>query len=122
MPFPEKSFDAVVLSHVLEHCADVGRALGHVRRVLKEKGLLLVFVPPVEDIVCAGHVSVGWNVGQLMYVLALNGFDVSRGNFIEYGYNVCGFVMGILSTPDRARRRPSGQLRWERESNQLAWS
>ena len=31
-------------------------------------------------------------MGQLMYVLLLNGFDVRSGSFIEYGYNVCGFV------------------------------
>jgi SAM-dependent methyltransferase len=92
MPFPDCSFDMVVLSHVLEHCPNVSSALGHVRRVLNNGGLLLVFVPPVEDVVCAGHISVGWNVGQLMYVLLLNGFDVRSGNFIEYGYNVCGFV------------------------------
>jgi SAM-dependent methyltransferase len=92
MPFPDASFDAVIMCHVLEHCPNIAIALGHARRVLREGGLLLVFVPPVEDIVCAGHISVGWNVGQLMYVLLLNGFDVRSGHFIEYGYNVCGFV------------------------------
>lgn len=35
------------------------------------------------------HISIGWNVGQLMYVLLLNGFDVAAGRFIEHGYNVC---------------------------------
>lgn len=92
MPFPNASFDVVVMAHVLEHCPNVSNALLNARRVLREGGLLLVFVPPVEDVVCAGHISVGWNVGQLMYVLLLNGFDVRSGHFIEYGYNVCGFV------------------------------
>jgi SAM-dependent methyltransferase len=92
MPFPEASFDAVIMCHVLEHCPNVASALGHARRVLRKGGLLLIFVPPVEDVVCAGHISVGWNVGQLMYVLLLNGFEVRSGNFIEYGYNICGFV------------------------------
>ena len=92
MPFPNASFDVVVMAHVLEHCPNVANALSNARRVLREGGLLLVFVPPVEDSVCAGHISVGWNVGQLMYVLMLNGFDVRSGQFIEYGYNVCGFV------------------------------
>lgn len=92
MPFPDASFDAVIMCHVLEHCPNMASALGHARRVLREGGLLLIFVPPCEDVVCAGHVSVGWNIGQLMYVLLLNGFDVRAGSFIEYGYNVCGFV------------------------------
>ena len=92
MPFAEGSFDAVVMCHVLEHCQDVSRSLRHARRMLREDGLLLIFVPPQEDVVCAGHVSTGWNVGQLMYVLLLNGFDIRNGNFIRYGYNICGFA------------------------------
>ena len=92
LPFPDGSFDAVIMSHVLEHCPNVFKALGHARRVLRKDGLLLVFVPPEEDTVCSGHISVGWNIGQLMYTLLLNGFDVRNGNFINYGYNICGFV------------------------------
>lgn len=92
MPFEENSFDAVVMSHVLEHCPNVGIALKEVRRVLNKNGWLYIFVPPYEDYVCAGHISTGWNIGQLMYVLILNGFNIKDGMFIEYGYNVCGFV------------------------------
>jgi SAM-dependent methyltransferase len=105
MPFADASFDAVIMSHVLEHCPDVGRALGHARRVLRGGGLLLVFVPPQEDLVLAGHVSVGWNIGQLMYVLLLNGFDVRSGSFIKYGYNIFGFV--------RRSERKLPQLRFD---------
>ncbi len=92
LPFAEGSFDAVVMSHVLEHTANVGLALGEARRVLRGNGLLCVLVPPSEPIVVGGHVSVGWNIGQLMYVLALNGFDTQQGHFVKYGYNICGFV------------------------------
>jgi SAM-dependent methyltransferase len=92
MPFDDRQFDAAVMSHVLEHCANVGLALGEVRRVLKPNGWLFLFLPPTDDLVCAGHVSVGWSIGQIMYVLLLNGFDVKHGQYIEYGYNVCAFV------------------------------
>jgi SAM-dependent methyltransferase len=92
MPFEENSFDAVVMSHTLEHCPNVGIALQEVRRVLKVGGILMIFVPPHENTVCAGHISVGWNIGQLMYVLLLNGFEVKTGMFREFGYNVGGFV------------------------------
>jgi SAM-dependent methyltransferase len=105
IPFPDESFDLVILCHVLEHCPNVSNALGQARRVLRKGGYLLVFVPPVESVVCGGHISVGWNVGQLMYVLPLNGFEVSTGQFIWYGYNVCGFV--------RRSEREMPQLRFD---------
>ena len=92
MPFADATFDAVVMSHVLEHCPNVQMALSEVRRVLKDSGCLFVFVPPHGDRVCAGHISVGWNIGQLMYVLLLNGFDVKHGRFAERGYNVAAVV------------------------------
>jgi len=92
MPFPDKSFDAVIMSHVLEHCPNISLALQEVRRVLSDDGYLFVFVPPGGDIVCGGHLTIGWNIGQLMYVLLMNGFEVSFGKFIECGYNVAGIV------------------------------
>lgn len=92
MPFKNKHFDGIIMSHVLEHCPDVRIVLREVRRVLSDKGWLFIFVPPYDDIIYAGHISVGWNIGQLMYVLLINGFNVSHGHFIKYNFNVCGFV------------------------------
>jgi SAM-dependent methyltransferase len=92
MPFADACFDGVIMSHILEHCPNVGIALAEARRVLAPEGWLMLFVPPHETRVCAGHVSVGWSIGQLMYVLLLSGFDIKRGRFIQYGYNVCAFV------------------------------
>jgi len=45
MPFARDSFDAVVLSEVLEHIDDDGRALEEAFRVLKPGGALAVTVP-----------------------------------------------------------------------------
>lgn len=92
MPFASGQFNAVVMSHILEHVPNVGLALQEVRRVLADTGWLFIFVPPHDDYVAAGHISTGWNIGQLMYVLAVNGFNVRDGRFIQYGYNVCAFV------------------------------
>ena len=52
IPFPDESFDAVVVSEVLEHLSlDVVRqGLGDVRRVLKPGGRLLGTVPSREDL------------------------------------------------------------------------
>ncbi|MHB9035621.1 MAG: class I SAM-dependent methyltransferase [Armatimonadota bacterium] len=92
MPFADKSFDGVIMSHILEHCPNMQLALQEVRRVLLDTGYLFIFVPPHSDRVCAGHISVGWNIGQLMYVLLLNGFDVKHGMFTRLGHNVAACV------------------------------
>lgn len=92
MPFENCSFDCVIASHILEHVSNMGNALKEISRVLEEKGILIVFIPKFSDYVCAGHVNTGWNLGQLMYVLLINGFDVKHGKFIEYGYSLCAMV------------------------------
>ena len=45
LPFEDGSFDAIVLTEVLEHCTDPIRAMVEVWRVLKTGGLLLVTSP-----------------------------------------------------------------------------
>jgi SAM-dependent methyltransferase len=92
MPFEDNSFDIILMSHILEHCYNTGLALQEVKRVLSSNGVLCIFVPPHDDFVCSGHVSMGWNLGQLMYVLLLNGFSVKDGKFAQYGYNVSAVV------------------------------
>lgn len=51
-----------------------------------------MFIPPYIPMVCAGHVNTGWNLGQLIYVLLLNGFDVKQGHFISLPNNICAIV------------------------------
>lgn len=92
MPFENESFDCIIASHILEHIQNMGNALSEIKRVLKEGGWFVIFIPKYTNIVCAGHVNIGWNIGQLMYVLLINGFDVKNGKFIEYGYSICGVV------------------------------
>ena len=51
LPFAAASFDAVVLSEVVEHLEDIDAALAEARRVLRAGGRLLVSVPYRETIV-----------------------------------------------------------------------
>lgn len=110
LPFADGQFGAIVMAHVLEHCPNVSLVLSEARRVLADDGLLCVFVPPHDDVVAAGHVSVGWNIGQLLYVLLLNGFDVKQGRFVRLGYNVCAFVSKDLC-PLPALRYDRGDIK-----------
>lgn len=92
LPFTDNSFDLVWCSCVLEHTLNVGLALSELRRVLKDKGLLVVIVPPYKSQIVGGHYTTGWNLGQLMYILLVNGFNIKRGKFIKHKYNICGLV------------------------------
>jgi SAM-dependent methyltransferase len=49
LPFPEQTFDAVVLGEVLEHVADDRAALAECRRVLVAGGVLAASVPANPD-------------------------------------------------------------------------
>ncbi|MDP2521863.1 glycosyltransferase [Neptunomonas phycophila] len=89
--FKDEQFDAVWISHVLEHVLNTGLALKEIKRVLKPGGYLFVSVPPFKNTVVGGHIHTGWNVGNLMYLLASQGFDLyEEGAFIQHGYNVFG--------------------------------
>lgn len=90
--FSEESFDIIWASHVLEHTLNVGYFLEKCRSLLNENGWLCVLVPPHKHKVVGGHVSNGWNLGQLMYVLLLSGFDIKTGHFIKIDYSLCAFV------------------------------
>ncbi|WP_372806376.1 class I SAM-dependent methyltransferase [Pontiella sp.] len=88
----DKAVDAIWISHVLEHTLDVGRFLKKAHDLLKADGWLFIMVPPFKHEVVGGHVTPGWNIGILMYVLLVSGFDIKNGHFIRHGYNICGFV------------------------------
>jgi SAM-dependent methyltransferase len=109
LPFAAATFSVAVMSHILEHTHNVGLALAEVWRVLRPEGLLCVLVPPHEAAVSGGHVSIGWNIGQLMYVLALHGFDTRQGHYVHYGYNICAFVRKDMR-PLPALRHDFGDL------------
>jgi len=45
LPFPDKSFDTVLLTDVLEHIAEPFRLIGEISRILKPQGKLIMGVP-----------------------------------------------------------------------------
>jgi SAM-dependent methyltransferase len=92
LPFMMEKFDAVWCAHVLEHTLNPGQALLSIRKKIRRNGILFLMGPPFKHSVVGGHLSVGWNLGILMYFLILCGFDVKNGSFIRHGYNLAAFV------------------------------
>lgn len=88
----EKKFDAVWMSHSLEHTQLPGQFLLNAWSILNDNGWLFVLVPPYNHLLTSGHFSTGWNMGTLMYNLLVSGFDIKNGHFARYGSNLCAFV------------------------------
>lgn len=49
IPFEDSCYDIVYASHVMEHIADVNRALIEIRRILKPGGIAVLPVPIISD-------------------------------------------------------------------------
>ncbi len=83
----KKKYDAIYLSHVLEHQPNIKIFLDKVFRTLKEKGFLCIIVPPRKPFIIGGHLNL-FNPGLLIYRLILSGFDCKRIKLIQYDYNI----------------------------------
>jgi SAM-dependent methyltransferase len=105
-PWPDGTFDAVSLWHVLEHLAEPERALDEARRGLRPGGVLLVGVPnfasPEARLTGAGwfHLDVPRHVVHLTpewldRALHRAGFDVRRRSFFAPEYDVFSFVQSV---------------------------
>jgi len=92
MQFDDEIFDACWMSHILEHTLNPGIALQNVWRILKPEGWLFILVPPYKPQIVGGHVTTGWNLGQLMYTLLITNFNIREGHFVKHGYNIAAFV------------------------------
>ena len=63
--FPESSFDAITLVHVLEHVPNPVETLHEVRRILKPEGLLGIAIPNPRALLYAGYNAVHRLRGRL---------------------------------------------------------
>ena len=80
-PFPDRSFDAVLMAEVLEHIWNDFDALCEARRVLKDDGKLIVTVPFYSD-APAYHVRLH-SPASIQRLLQANGFEIIE--YIERG-------------------------------------
>lgn len=51
MKFPDNSFDAVTMWHVLEHTTDPVAVLSEIRRILKDNGIFILAIPNLDNII-----------------------------------------------------------------------
>ena len=82
LPFGDREFDAAWSHHALEHTPNPLDALMEWGRVVKDGGLLFLTVPQIDNIISGGHIN-SFMPGDILYLLAIAGWDMSDGYFIK---------------------------------------
>lgn len=110
LPFPDESFDVVIISEVLEHLHEDDRALREISRVLKTGGTLAASVPREgPEAVCwalskqyrntpGGHVRI-YRRKKLRSKLEKHGYDVFASHF-AHGLHSPYWWLKCLFGPD----------------------
>lgn len=90
--FGDNKYDAVWAAHIMEHTLNPGLFIEKIKSILSSDGYAIITVPPYKTAMVGGHVTTGWTLGQMAYVLLLLGFDIKNGQFIQHGYNLTAIV------------------------------
>jgi len=111
LPFPDGSFDAIIISEVLEHLHDDDLALRELSRILRPGGVLAVSVPREgPEAVCwalsrqyrntpGGHVRI-YRRSALRKKLAAHGYRIFASHF-AHGLHSPYWWLKCLVGPDR---------------------
>ncbi len=97
LPFPEKCFDVVLSTQVLEHLAEPGQMLSEAFRVLKVGGYLVITVPQTQWLHEEPHDYYRYTKYGLAYLAGSRGFRVQRiknfgGVFALLGQTISGHL------------------------------
>lgn len=98
----EASVDVVVCHHMLEHTGNPPEIIKEIKRILRENGKLLLFVPfekerryrhfnPDEP----NHHLYSWNVQTMGNLVSDIGFTISQGKVREFGYDRFAAVWAV---------------------------
>jgi ubiquinone/menaquinone biosynthesis C-methylase UbiE len=78
LPYKNKTFDVVYSSHVLEHVQDEEESLKEMKRVLKDKGVLIIGVPT------STMTSINW-ITQVLFTTHIKLFSIIFSKIINTG-------------------------------------
>lgn len=81
---PDKLYDLVWASHVLEHQRNVGEFIEKLIACCRPEGYVCIIVPTPHRRLWGGHVSL-WTPGLLAYNIVLAGVDLKDAD-VRYGY------------------------------------
>lgn len=107
IPWPEKFFDGILISHVIEHLPDPVGTIKKVFLLLKKDGLLLVETPNQKGILATIFKQDYWQVdaprhfqlfnkNNLKFLLENNGFHIKQIKFESYLYGGVNSIKAML--------------------------
>jgi len=115
LPFPDASFEVVVLDSTLSHVPDAERAVAEAARVLRPDGTLAVFdgnystttvalgehdpLQTCVDAMVTGSVTDGWLMRRLPRIVRDQGLDITR--YAGHGYVETSGAEYLLTVIDR---------------------
>jgi|SRR5208282_2542219 len=107
LPFTDERVDTVLFLEVLEHITDDCAALGEIHRILRTDGRLVLSVPvppgEVNEDLAWGHKREGYQLDEIMSILASSSFEVQKFAFAEFKFS----------------RRAAQMIRWWRRTTHL---
>jgi SAM-dependent methyltransferase len=116
--FADKSFDAVMMLHVIEHMPDPSENLREIHRILKPGGFLVVETPRFDSMMfkllgrhersiqnCNGHIYF-FTVPSLKKMFEKNGFQVEKVEFVGRTLTLDRFIwnLGLMTRSPRIQR------------------
>src|SRR5581483_12130821 len=81
IPVPDRTFEFVLCTEVLEHVPDHERAVDELARVTSPGGWLLITVPTPPALPDAAHVREGYRPAELASMLAHRGYQIVETRF-----------------------------------------
>ena len=97
IPFPDESFDGVLLSHVLEHLEQSAPVMEEIMRVLKPGGVFCVMVPgkAAYDMDDTGTHRIFYDKPLLEATLIKHGFQVIKMTYFPFPFRRVGDYLYI---------------------------
>jgi ubiquinone/menaquinone biosynthesis C-methylase UbiE len=127
MGFPDRSFDVVIMNHVIEHLPDPRATLNEIHRVLKDGGHLMIETPRYDTLMfrilgrrerslsCEGHVYFFTN-SSLRTCYEAAGFRLVEHRCVgrSLTLNRLAYNLGVMSKSPRFQHMADAVTRWLR--------